>query len=115
VVGADVSTRPRSATHATGGSHAAASMRLLAPGRDAVERTDRIDTIIDFAAAAQYGVKTEGNAAAASADVLAELAGLIDTGELELLVAKVYPLEQVRDAYRELEQRHTRGKIVLRP
>jgi NADPH:quinone reductase-like Zn-dependent oxidoreductase len=78
-------------------------------------KADRIDTIIDFAAAAQYGVKTEGNAAAASADVLAELAGLIDAGELELVVAKVYPLDHVRDAYRELEQRHTRGKIVLRP
>jgi NADPH:quinone reductase-like Zn-dependent oxidoreductase len=76
---------------------------------------DRIDTIIDFAAAVKYGVKIEGNAAAASTDVLAELAGLINTGELELVVAKVYPLDQVRDAYRELEQRHTRGKIVLRP
>ena len=78
-------------------------------------KADRIDTIIDFAAAAKYGVKIEGNANAASADVLAELAGLINAGELELVVAKVYPLEQVRDAYRELEQRHTRGKIVLRP
>jgi NADPH:quinone reductase-like Zn-dependent oxidoreductase len=78
-------------------------------------KPDRIDTIIDFAAAVKYGVKIEGNANAASADVLAELAGLINAGELELVVAKVYPLEQVRDAYRELEQRHTRGKIVLRP
>jgi NADPH:quinone reductase-like Zn-dependent oxidoreductase len=78
-------------------------------------KPDRIDTIIDFAAAVKYGVKTEGNANAASADVLAELAGLINAGELELVVAQVYPLEQVRDAYRELEQRHTRGKIVLRP
>jgi NADPH:quinone reductase-like Zn-dependent oxidoreductase len=78
-------------------------------------KTDRVDTIIDFAAVAKYGVKAEGNAAAASADVLAELAGLINAGELEVVVAKVYPLDQVRDAYRELEQRHTRGKIVLRP
>jgi NADPH:quinone reductase-like Zn-dependent oxidoreductase len=78
-------------------------------------KADRIDTIIDFAAAAKYGVKIEGNANAASADVLAELAWLINAGELELVVAKAYPLEQVRDAYRELEQRHTRGKIVLRP
>jgi Zinc-binding dehydrogenase len=27
----------------------------------------------------------------------------------------VYPLEDVRDAFRELEHRHTRGKIALRP
>src|SRR5580700_10646436 len=76
---------------------------------------NRIDTIIDFAAAAKYGVKTEGNHEAANADVLAELAGLLAAGRLEIPIAKVYPLAEVRDAYRELEQRHTRGKIVLEP
>ncbi|HTP21236.1 MAG TPA: NADP-dependent oxidoreductase [Solirubrobacteraceae bacterium] len=76
---------------------------------------DRVDTIIDWAAAQQYGVKMEGTAAAATAGVLAELAQLIDEGRLEVPIAKVYPLEDVRDAYRELEQRHTRGKIVLVP
>ncbi len=76
---------------------------------------ERIDTIIDFQAAAQHGVKTEGNAAAADAQVLAELAALIDAGELEVPIAHVYPLDQVREAYRELERRHTRGKIVLVP
>jgi NADPH:quinone reductase-like Zn-dependent oxidoreductase len=74
---------------------------------------NRIDTIIDFAAAAKYGVKTEGNHEAANADVLAQLAGLLASGRLEIPIAKVYPLADVRDAYRELEQRHTRGKIVL--
>jgi NADPH:quinone reductase-like Zn-dependent oxidoreductase len=76
---------------------------------------DRIDTIIDFAAAAKYGVKTEGNHEGATADVLAQLAGLLAAGHLEIPIAKVYPLAEVRDAYRELEQRHTRGKIVLEP
>jgi NADPH:quinone reductase-like Zn-dependent oxidoreductase len=76
---------------------------------------NRIDTIIDFAAAAKYGVKTEGSYEAASADVLAQLAGLMGAGRLEIPIAKVYPLADVRDAYRELEQRHTRGKIVLEP
>jgi NADPH:quinone reductase-like Zn-dependent oxidoreductase len=76
----------------------------------------RIDTIIDFAAAAKYGgVKTEGNYEAANADVLGQLAGLIASGRLEIPIAKVYPLAQVREAYRELEQRHTRGKVVLEP
>jgi NADPH:quinone reductase-like Zn-dependent oxidoreductase len=75
----------------------------------------RVDTIIDWEAAQRFGVKTEGTAAAASAEVLAELAKLIDEGRLEVPIAKVYPLEDVRDAYRELERRHTRGKIVLRP
>ena len=76
---------------------------------------DRVDTIIDWAAAQQYGVKMEGTAAASSAGVLAELAELVDDGRLEVPIAKTYPLEDVRDAFRELEQRHTRGKIVLRP
>jgi NADPH:quinone reductase-like Zn-dependent oxidoreductase len=76
---------------------------------------NRIDTIIDFAAAAKHGVKAEGSHEAATADVLAQLAALIAAGRLEIPIAKVYPLTQVRDAYRELEQRHTRGKIVLEP
>jgi NADPH:quinone reductase-like Zn-dependent oxidoreductase len=75
----------------------------------------RINTIIDFAAAETYNVKNDGNAAAASADVLRELGLLLDKGLLTLPIARVYPLDEVRDAYRELERRHTRGKIVLRP
>jgi NADPH:quinone reductase-like Zn-dependent oxidoreductase len=76
---------------------------------------NRIDTIIDFAAAAKYGVKAEGNQVAATAEVLGQLAGLLAARRLEIPIAKVYPLAEVRDAYRELEQRHTRGKIVLEP
>ena len=76
---------------------------------------DRIDTIIDWAAAQQYGVKIEGTAAAASAEVLAELAELIDQGRLEVPIGRVFPLDQVREAYEELSRRHTRGKIVLIP
>jgi NADPH:quinone reductase-like Zn-dependent oxidoreductase len=76
---------------------------------------NRIDTIIDFAAAAKYSVKAEGNHEAANATVLAELAGLIAGGRLEIPIAKVYPLADVQEAYRDLEQRHTHGKIVLEP
>jgi NADPH:quinone reductase-like Zn-dependent oxidoreductase len=74
----------------------------------------RIDTIADFAAA-RLGVKLDGNAAGASAAVLADLAGLIAEGKLEVPIARAYRLEQVRDAFGELEQGHTRGKIVLVP
>ncbi|MEA2241414.1 MAG: hypothetical protein QOD24_970 [Solirubrobacteraceae bacterium] len=75
----------------------------------------RIDTIIDLDAAERHGVKTDGTAAAASADTLAELARLIAEGRLEVPIARVYPLTEVRAAYRELERRHTLGKIVLAP
>ncbi|HEX3833123.1 MAG TPA: NADP-dependent oxidoreductase [Solirubrobacteraceae bacterium] len=74
---------------------------------------DRINTIADFAAIEKHGVKSEGNAVGASASTLAELAALIDAGELEVPIAATYPLDQVRDAYRELADNHTRGKIVL--
>ncbi|MBV9001496.1 MAG: NADP-dependent oxidoreductase [Solirubrobacterales bacterium] len=76
---------------------------------------ERIDTIIDWGAAREYGTKMEGTAAAATPEVLAELAAMIDRGELVVPIARVFGLEQVRDAYRELERRHTRGKIVLVP
>ena len=76
---------------------------------------ERINTIIDRAAAQKYGTKNDGNAAAASADVMAELVGSIAEGRLEIPIAKTYPLTEVREAYRDLEQRHTLGKIVLEP
>jgi NADPH:quinone reductase-like Zn-dependent oxidoreductase len=78
-------------------------------------KPDRINTIIDFAGAKKYGVKSEGNAVASSAGVLAELVGLVAEGRLEVPIAKTYPLADVQAAYRDLEERHTLGKIVLRP
>lgn len=75
----------------------------------------RIDTIMDFEGAKKYGVKTDGNQKGASAEVLSELAEAIATGRLEIPIAAVYHLADVREAYKELEKRHTHGKIVLVP
>ncbi len=75
----------------------------------------RVDTIVRFDAVERYGAKAEGNAVGASAAVLAELAGLIDAGELEIPVAATFPLDQVRDAFRLLAGGHVHGKIVLLP
>ena len=75
----------------------------------------RIDTIVNFGAVGQYGVKAEGSAAGASAAVLAELAELIAAGRLEIPIAATFPLAEVREAYRRLAQGHIRGKIVLMP
>ena len=77
--------------------------------------TDRIDTIADFGAAAQFKVQTAGGADAASAAVVAELAALIAQGALEIPIAGVFALNDVQAAYRQLEQRHTHGKLVLTP
>ena len=76
---------------------------------------DRVDTITDFAAVEQFGVQSAGGADAATAAVVAELADLVARGELEVPIAGVFALDDVRDAYREVELRHTRGKLVLRP
>jgi NADPH:quinone reductase-like Zn-dependent oxidoreductase len=75
----------------------------------------RINTIIDYQAAQRHGAKTQGTHAIATAPILAELASLAADGALEIPVARTYPLEQVRDAYRELAGRHIHGKIVLLP
>ncbi|GII33950.1 NADP-dependent oxidoreductase [Planotetraspora mira] len=78
-------------------------------------RPARIDTIRDWRAAAKVGARTYGEGAAACGVVLGELARLAERGEIEVPIARTYPLERVRDAFRELERGHTHGKIVLRP
>ncbi len=64
---------------------------------------------------ARHGVHGQGTHAIASATLLAELAGLVADGSIELPVSRTFPLDQVRDAYRELAGRHSHGKIVLLP
>jgi len=74
---------------------------------------DRIDTIIDFAAAAKHQVKTDGSSAAGDTKTLAHVAELIAWGKIVMPIAAIYPLDAIRDAYLELAKRKTHGKIVL--
>ncbi|MCW2675960.1 MAG: NADPH:quinone reductase [Modestobacter sp.] len=78
---------------------------------------DRIDTIVpaSWPLAREVGARTEGSAEATSTEVLAEMAALVADGRIDLPIAATYPLERVRDAFAELEERHTLGKIVLVP
>ncbi|MCW2542251.1 MAG: putative oxidoreductase [Frankiales bacterium] len=76
---------------------------------------DRIETIISFERAEQLGTKAEGSGDATSTEILAELAHLVAAKRIEIPIAAAYPLDQVREAFRRLEQHHTRGKIVLIP
>jgi NADPH:quinone reductase len=76
---------------------------------------ERIDTIASHQKAMEIGAKTEGGAEASSAQNLAIIADLAASGQIEVPIASAYPLERVRDAYEEIERRHTRGKIVLVP
>jgi NADPH2:quinone reductase len=76
---------------------------------------ERIETIVSYEKAQEVGAKTEGSSEATSPENLAAMAELVAAGQIELPIAATYPLERVRDAFEELEQRHTRGKIVLVP
>ena len=78
-------------------------------------RPERIDSIVRFDAVAKYGIKADGNGAGASAATLEELAGLVASKEIELPIARTYPLTEVVTAYTQLAKGHIRGKIVLIP
>ncbi|MGD0454933.1 MAG: NADP-dependent oxidoreductase [Solirubrobacteraceae bacterium] len=77
--------------------------------------TQRINTIIDYEAVERLGVHAQGTHTIATAPLLAEIAGLVADGSIEVPVARTFPLDEVRDAYRELAARHSHGKIVLLP
>ncbi len=76
---------------------------------------ERINTIIDYAAVQRLGVHGQGTHAIATDALLAELAALVADGGLEIPIAATYPLDRVREAFDELANRHTHGKIVLLP
>jgi NADPH2:quinone reductase len=78
-------------------------------------RRDRIETIVSFADAAKFGIKADGCATASTAEVLAEMADLVASRAIALPIAAAYPLDQVKDAFEQLEKGHTHGKIVLVP
>jgi NADPH:quinone reductase-like Zn-dependent oxidoreductase len=107
-------------------------LRALAPRIDAVVDTSghgyvamavddlgvdpqRVDTIIDFPAIGRYGVKGDGNAAATDIAVVAALAALAAAGGLEIPIAATFPLDEVVEAFRFLEAKRGRGKVVLVP
>lgn len=76
---------------------------------------DRVNTIIAFERASELGVKAEGSSTASSAEVLSEMIGYVAQGHIAVPIAAAYPLDEVRSAFKTLEERHTHGKIVLLP
>jgi NADPH:quinone reductase len=75
----------------------------------------KIETIVSWDAAQRIGAKTEGSSDASTPAVLGEMAELVAAGKIEVPIAATYPLDAVREAFEELEDRHTLGKIVLIP
>ncbi len=76
---------------------------------------DRINTITDFQAVQEKGVKGQGTSDAGGVAALGDLVALAASGDLDIPIARAYPLSEVKEAYRALADRHTRGKIVLHP
>lgn len=64
-------------------------------------------------ALAGKGVKGELSPNQPRREWLQEIAGLIDAGNVKVLVSKVFPLEDVAEAHRQSEGWHVRGKLVL--
>jgi len=75
----------------------------------------KIETIIAYEKAQEVGAKMEGSAEGTSPEILKEMAELVAAGRIELPIAATYPLDEVREAFEQLEDRHTLGKIVLVP
>ncbi len=74
---------------------------------------EKVITIIDFGTAERLGAKIVFGYQVTTTDVIGELARQIETGELSVPIAASFPLAQVREAYTQLAERHTLGKIVL--
>jgi NADPH2:quinone reductase len=75
----------------------------------------KIETIIAYEKAQEVGAKSEGSSDATSPEILKEMAELVAAGKIEMPIAATYPLDEVREAFEQLEDRHTLGKIVLVP
>lgn len=76
---------------------------------------EKIETIIAFERAAEVGAKAEGSSTASTPEILGEMAELVAAGKIEVPIAAEYPLDEVREAFEQLEARHILGKIVLIP
>jgi NADPH:quinone reductase-like Zn-dependent oxidoreductase len=68
----------------------------------------------DPLAAEKHGVRTAMVAVTPNGERLAQIARLIDEGELEIVIDSVFPLEQAAEAHRHIERGHACGKVILR-
>ncbi len=76
---------------------------------------ERINTVAAFQAATRIGAKTEGARVASNVETLQKVVDLVADGTVSVQIEATYPLDSVRQAYTELAERHSRGKIVLVP
>jgi NADPH:quinone reductase-like Zn-dependent oxidoreductase len=88
------------------------SVEVVKPGGIVIELTG-VDPATQ-AAADEAGVRAVYHAVHRDAVQLARIAELAGDGKLSVTVSKVFPLEDVAEAHRAIEEGHTQGKIVLK-
>ena len=86
------------------------SWPVLKPGGALISTLQRPDD----ATAQQHRVRATNYMAHPDAEQLAEVGRLIDQGKVRVHVDRVFPLAEVQQAQRHLENEHVRGKVVLR-
>jgi NADPH:quinone reductase-like Zn-dependent oxidoreductase len=65
-------------------------------------------------AAAEAGVRATSYRVVPDGSALATVARLLDSGAIQIYIDRVFDLAEAAQAHAAIEEKHTRGKIVLR-
>ena len=74
---------------------------------------ERVVTIADFAGAREHGVRFSSGDDGRALHALAEIGELVESGRFALPAGRTFPLAEVAEAHRAIEDGHVRGKLVL--
>ena len=94
---------------ATGGTDFNATLDILHPGGTAVSMI----ASADVAKASQLGVTAVTQSTRVTTERLDTLRGLVESGVIKPIVSKVFPLEQITEAFQAAEAGGYSGKIVI--
>jgi NADPH:quinone reductase-like Zn-dependent oxidoreductase len=95
-----------------GGSYGERSLAVLRPGGLLVSAVDRLNAELARKAEAA-GKRFAGIAVDPDSIALGQLADLVQQGRLHVHVQQTFPLDQVAEAHKLLENGHIQGKLVL--
>jgi NADPH:quinone reductase-like Zn-dependent oxidoreductase len=75
--------------------------------------TGHVVTLADFAGAREHRVTFSSGSSGRAVQALAEVGPLIGTGRFWLPVEQTFPLAEVGEAHRAVEEGHVRGRVVV--
>ena len=96
-----------------GGETRAKSWQCLKKGGVLVSVVARVEPF-DPEMLKKFGVRAEPVAMIANGERLQKIADLVDAGKLKVVIAKEFPLSEVKAAHELSESGHAAGKIILR-